>query len=112
MGTKAQWFVDELAEPIDTDPFDAPIEEVGTPIDLGSEPDLVARLAELLRAEGDLDAAAVTCRLRGRQGMCCSACPVTRAAEQSAHGALCRNGVEQERVLCLIRVVEDERAHA
>lgn len=110
---KAQWFVeDDVDEDLDADPFEAPIEELGIPIDLRSAPDLIARLADLLREEGELDGAGVTCSLRGRPGMVCSACPVSQAATQTPMGHLCRNARAQDVVLSTIRVVEDGSARA
>jgi hypothetical protein len=103
---KAQWFVDELEVPT-SDPFEGPIEEIATPIDLRAQPDLVLRLAELLHDEAQLG---LSCPIRARSGSVCSACPVSQAARTGGLSALCRNGAEQERVLCTIAVIEERNA--
>lgn len=102
---KARWFVDELDEDLDADPFEAPIQELGVEIDLRAAPDLLKQLTALVRAEGELDAAGVRCAIRDRPSSVCSACPLSQAAiPGDGLPALCRNGISQDRVLTLIAV--------
>jgi hypothetical protein len=109
-GVRADWFVEAPAD--DDDPFEAPVEEVGVPIDLRTEADLFARLHELLRLEGELDGAGIRCAIRERQSSVCSACPVSRAADPAPGlPALCRCGVDQDRVLSTIAVVQERHGH-
>lgn len=103
---KANWFLSELEQDLDLDPFEAPVQELGTKIDLRSDKDLMIRMVELVREEGDLDA---SCCLRARPNVVCSACPVSQAADATAHGALCRNSAEQERVMTTIAVKKERR---
>lgn len=98
---KANWFVDELPELLDGDPLEAPIEELGTRIDLRTEPDLLRRLAALVSAEARLDRDGVTCAIRDRHDSVCSACPVKGAA-----GELCGVGIELELVCSTIAVLQ------
>lgn len=102
---KANWFVDDLAGEDHADPF-MPIEEVGTPIDLRSEPELHLRLIDLLRTAGELDAQGVRCEIRERNDSVCAACPLSQANRPGAAGDLCRNGVEIERVLTTIQIIK------
>jgi hypothetical protein len=102
---KANWFVAEL-DVSATDPFEGPIEEIAAVIDL-RQPDLVMRLAELVHEEAELG---ISCPIRARAGSICSACPVSEAAHTGGRSALCRNGAEQERVLCTMAVVEERDA--
>lgn len=105
MATKANWFLAEL-DGLDTgefgeDPFEQPIEEVGTPIDLGGEEArLQVELVELMRRESNLYNAEVTCAIKDRPDTCCHACPVSQAhSRETPLGVLCRLGRRQERVL-------------
>jgi hypothetical protein len=102
---KANWFVAEL-DVTAADPFEGPIEEIAAVIDL-RQTDLVMRLAELVQEEAELD---VSCPIRARAGSTCSACPVSEAAHGGGRRALCRNGAEQERVLCTLAVIEERDA--
>lgn len=104
-GLKANWFVDEL-DVSAADPFEGPIEEIAAVIDL-RQPDLVMRLAELVHEEAELG---IACPIRARAGSVCSACPVSEAARSGGRSALCRNGAEQERVLCTMAVIEERDA--
>lgn len=110
MTTRANWHTAELAELTDwpEDPFEAPIEEVGTPIDLGSpEARLNVELVELLRRENNLDQAGITCAIKDRPDTTCHACPVSEAARREKPiGSLCRLGREQERVLTELAVYQ------
>lgn len=108
MATKANWHTDELAELAEwsEDPFEQPIEEVGTPIDLGdSQARLNVELVELLRRETNLDRVGITCAIKDRADTTCHACPVSEASRNvKPLGALCRLGREQERVLTELAV--------
>lgn len=107
-GPKARWFLDDV-DVGDADPFTAPVEELGTRLDLRSEPELMVRLTELIGEEGKLDAAGVTCPIRRCRESVCSACPVSQAATGSALGELCKIGVEQEVVLTTMVALEATR---
>lgn len=108
MTTRANWHTAELAELADwaEDPFEAPIEEVGAPIDLGGpEARLHIELAELVRREANLDRVGITCPIKDRPDTTCHACPVSEAARREKPiGSLCRLGREQERVLTALAV--------
>lgn len=107
-GVKAQWFTDDLPD-VTADPFEAPVEEVGTPIDLTKPTDLVARLTELVIEEGQLEDAGVRCAIRAMRDSCCSACPVSEARQDTQLGAFCRNGANLERALTAV-IVKDLNA--
>jgi len=95
---KAEWFLPEL----DEEPLE-PIEDIGTPIDLDSaEPQLFARLTELLHHEGELDAKGVTCAIKDRDDTTCSVCPLRTQVHRLA--PLCRIGAEQEEVMTRLAV--------
>lgn len=69
--------------------LDTPIEE------------LEARLNELVKREANL-AGTVTCELKDRGDMACSACPVSECGQDTAKSLLCRLGREQERIASLL----------
>lgn len=95
--TKARWFVDDLeAEPT--------VQELGTPVDLRSEPDLFQRLTELVALEGELFNRGVTCAIRDERDSVCSACPVSQVDSTGGVSDLCRVGTERDRVLSMMVV--------
>lgn len=104
MATRANWFLAELeglsTDEFDEDPFAQPIEEVGTPIELGDdEARLKVELVELMRRESNLFNAEITCAIKDRSDTCCHACPVSQAhSREEPLGTLCRLGRQQERV--------------
>lgn len=105
-GARANWYVDQPPALDGPDPFEVPIEDVGELIDL-SKPtaQLTVRLTELLNREGRLEAIGVTCDLKSRSDVVCSACPISRAGDPTAPlGALCRVGREQESVCTQLAV--------
>lgn len=94
-GVRANWHVDELDVATD-DPFADDVEHVGVPIRIdGRRVSLDERLLELIRAEGRLFDAGVTCAIRDRDDTCCNACPVHHADARVA--PLCDVGREIER---------------
>lgn len=101
MGTQANWFVAAVESASDeSDPWRAPIEEVGARIDLRDpQATLQLRLQELVHREVNLFNAQVTCPIKDRADTSCHACPVSEAGTESALSALCRLGREQESVL-------------
>lgn len=108
---KANWFVDDLPALLDGDPFEAPVEEVGTPIDLAAPADLLEQLTAALHKEGQLEDAGAHCAIRAMRDSCCSACPVSQAEQKTLMGAFCRNGVEVERAVTAV-IVRDIGAKA
>lgn len=63
---------------------------------------LEGRLAELLRREANGFEAGITCPLKDKGDMTCSACPVSEVGRNTRRSALCRLGREQERIAALI----------
>ncbi len=99
MSVKARWHQVEV-EVDRSDPFaDTPprVEEVGKVIHVTDPPTLNLQLIDLVRREGDLFNAGVTCQIRDTDGTCCSACPVVQSEGDLA--PLCHVGKQQERVL-------------
>lgn len=108
MSVKADWFTERLPGLDDEpDPFSAPIEEVGTRVDL-RDPKAVLelRLTELLHREGRLFDSGLTCAIKDRSDSTCYACPVSKAHDPSvALSTLCRIGREQETALTELAVL-------
>lgn len=70
--------------------------------------ELEARLRELLQREANLDASGITCALKERAEVACSACPISEFGKETKLAALCRLGREQERILALIHAKQME----
>lgn len=107
MTAKANWHVAPTIPDDEPDPFAMPIEEVGQRIKL-TDPQgaLTLRLVELVRREGRLYNAQITCAIKGDQHSCCHACPVSKAHVPADRlSALCKLGREQERVLTELAVL-------
>ena len=64
--------------------------------------EIEARLRTLVEREGNAEAAGVTCPLKGKGDMTCSACPVCEIGQDTKRSALCRIGREQERLVALL----------
>lgn len=102
-GVKAVWNEPQIDLPAQVeDPFavplvEAPIEEVGTPIDLALRPEQVReRFGFQMQREGRLEQMGITCDLKWAEGHDCRACPVSQAAsKEDMLGILCRVGVKQ-----------------
>ena len=107
MTVRANWFVAPVISD-EPDPFAAPLEEVGERVDL-TDPAaaLQLRIVELLRREGNLENAGVTCALKARPDTICHCCSLSMAHDaESPLGVLCRIGREQEQVLTEHAVLE------
>lgn len=75
--------------------------------DVPAEPtadDPIARLGELMDAEGRLFDRQITCAIRDRSDTCCSACSI--AGRDPRLEGLCDIGREQERLITQMRVDE------
>lgn len=102
MSARANWHVEAVAGLDDElDPFAAPVEEVGTRIDLSDARGLLQiRLVELITREGRCEEQNITCELKLRNDTCCHACPVSQAHNsEEPMSILCRVGREQEKVM-------------
>jgi hypothetical protein len=64
-----------------------------------TEPDLQARVLELLQREGQLYEQGITCPIKERSDSCCSACPLRGSERTRQIRALCELGCQQERAL-------------
>lgn len=108
---RTNWHTDRLPTLDLPDPFEAPVEEVGEPIDLSQRTArLNLRLKELIYREGRLDALGITCDLKDERDILCTLCPVSMAGDEDAPlGDLCRVGREQESV-CTQLAVESRGA--
>lgn len=107
MTVKANWYVTDLLADAagDDDPSDGRVEDLGKPIDLDTdEPRLVQRVEELVDAERKLYNLGVTCELKYRSGVSCSACPLATPFSGTPRGRLCQISREQERVLTLLAI--------
>lgn len=105
MSVRAKWPAPPVE--IDTsDPFDAlpaRIEDVGVEIDLRDEGDvLFRRLGELVADEARLHNAGVSCPIKQKSDVSCSACPIA-----GRFGELCAVGREQESVCTRMVVVRE-----
>lgn len=99
---RANWHVADLAVPAG-DPFAVDVEEVGTPIRLdGERASLDRQLVDLIREEGHLFEAGITCPIKDRKDTCCNACPVHHHDELV--GRLCDVGRAQERICTQLAV--------
>jgi hypothetical protein len=107
VSARANWFMEALDGLDDQpDPFSQPIEEVGQRIDLRDpQAALEIRLTELLRREGNLEHAGITCPVKARSDTTCHACPISQAGTDTALSVLCRIGREQESVLTELAVL-------
>lgn len=106
-GVQANWHVELLDGAVEDDPFEemTRVEDVGKPIDLSTGvPFLHDRLGELVREEGSLFAAGVTCAVKDSRDASCSACPIRSDDPFDPRSALCAVGVQQERVLTLLTI--------
>lgn len=105
MTARANWHTVDLdalvAEEGELDPFSAPIEELGEPIDLSNPRDrLTVRLGGLLEREQALFNRGVTCPIKDAQGTSCLACPVSEHQDfESPLGMLCRVGRGQDQTI-------------
>lgn len=98
MSVRADWNLGAVELPdADADPFAdaAPVEEVGTPVDLTMSFDDArrqfrtrARMVESVEVN-----CGISCNLMVQDGTDCRTCPVSRAVMENDHGALCRAGV-------------------
>lgn len=114
MTARANWFVAQVESLDDeSDPFSAPIEEVGQRIDLRDPREtLRMRLKELLRRENNSFNRGLTCAIKDRPDSCCHACPVSKAADpDDPLSILCRVGREQEAVLTELAVLACQDAN-
>lgn len=68
---------------------------------------LEARLATLIEREGNLEGAGVTCSIKGKGDMTCSACPVSQVGQNNKKSVLCKSGREQERIAALLIAKRD-----
>lgn len=95
-GVKADWHYTAPDLPnLDADPFaEAPIEEVGTRVDLSLGLDGARRQfqARVRRWEVVERRTGIECSLMLGAGNDCRRCPVSRAAMDTGHGELCRLG--------------------
>lgn len=110
---KAQWHETEAACPqalSGIDPFEtASLPRMG-PLTLDMEAtDLQRRLSSLIKREGGLDHAGVTCRIKDSPETSCLACPLNQIGEGTAKAALCSIGCEQERVITLMVAQHEQR---
>jgi hypothetical protein len=64
--------------------------------------ELHGRLVSLLRREGGLFNAGVTCSIKDAPDTACAVCPLNESEKDTAKGTLCAIGCEQEQVLTLI----------
>lgn len=115
-GAKANWHTVDLdrlvAEEGELDPFSAPVEEVGEPIDL-SDPmaRLNVRLVRLLDRESALYNRKVTCPIKDQKDTTCLACPVSEHTDfESDLGMLCRVGRDQDQVITEMTAIGCRRA--
>lgn len=107
MTIKARWH-QEIVVP-DDDPFRQRVEEVGFPITLTDEiPKLETQLLDLIRSEGAMHDAGLTCAIKDRDDTSCSACPISaHNDESSAMRPLCLCGREQEKVMTQLAVARE-----
>lgn len=106
MTVRADWHTIDLealvAEEGELDPFSAPVEELGEPIDL-TDPvaRLSVRLSGLLDREAALWRRDVRCAIRqDGEKTTCLACPISEHADfDSKLGMLCRVGRESDQVV-------------
>lgn len=114
MSVRADWNLGAVELPdVDADPFAdaAPVEEVGTPLDLTVSPvDARRQFWTRTRMVENVESnCGVSCNLMVQAGTDCRTCPVSRAVMlDSAHGALCRAGVrlfESAELVNRLRVV-------
>lgn len=112
MPVKTDWFETEVSSPkalSGIDPFQAAQLPAMEPLTLDMEvTDLQHRLNSLIKREGGLDHAGVTCRIKDSPETSCLACPLNQIGEGTAKAALCSIGCEQERVITLM-VAQYER---
>lgn len=113
---RANWHLDLAAHYDSDDPFGGDqlsIEEVGDVLDLSSSHAVLSeRLATLLNAEGALWNANVRCKIKQDfSDTSCSACPLRRQSEADPLHELCEVGVEQEKVMTLMRVRQEADAY-
>lgn len=112
MGVQAVWHSELVVPDDDDDPFADPdeptrIEDVGTPIAIGSpgdEAQLHRELVLSLTAEGELDAQGVRCAIKNAHDASCHACPLYRD-DGSLDAQLCAIGRRQEQLCTQITVL-------
>lgn len=108
--TRANWHLDALRVD-ESDPFVA-VQEVGELVVIRDDrAELVAAIEMTLRREQRLDAAGVTCPIKGAPGVCCSACPIARTDNMDPVTALCALGREQESLLTRDAVARSQDGH-
>lgn len=105
MSVRAKW----PAPPVEIDtsdpfgPVPARIEDVGVPIDLDDEEDvLFRRLGALVGEEARLHNAGVSCPIKAKIDVSCSACPIA-----GRFGELCKVGRQQEEVCTRMVVIRE-----
>lgn len=106
--TRSNWHTPCQTEAPVEDPFDeVSIEDVGRAIDLRNRRDVLnARLRELMRREGKLFDATITCSLKDDAEASCTACPISKAGMKGERLApLCSTGKEQDQVLTELRLL-------
>lgn len=105
MTTRANWFLDIDLSAADEDDPPVSIEEIGEPFDLRDPASLQALLTRLLHDEQDLYNEGVRCALKQEhEDVVCAVCPVRHTASDDPMTALCKIGVEEERVATELRV--------
>lgn len=118
MTVRADWHTIDLetlvAEEGELDPFSAPVEELGEPIDL-TDPvaRLNVRLAGLLERESALWSRDIRCPIRQEaKETTCLACPVSEHTDfDSPLGMLCRVGRESDQVVTELEATRCRRAN-
>lgn len=113
MAIKARWSETDVVVPVDDDPFQARVEQIGLPIVLTAPfAQLNERLIELVQIEGRLFNRGVRCAVKDRDDTSCNACPLSaHESKTDPLGELCRCGREQELVATQMAVGrEAERA--
>lgn len=111
MGIRTNWHEDAATGgPTGFDPFDmsssgamaaAPLSGAPLSIDLSVD-ELTRRLRSLFKREGNLFSEGITCSIKDNPEGTCLGCPLNEMAGDSAKGALCKIGCEQERVQTML----------
>lgn len=90
---KAEWHLADLAD--SDDPFGSVVYSTGLEIDLnGSEGELATAVVQLLKIEGNMASAGLTCTLKD-DGQDCLSCPMATLDAAEPRSVLCRLGKDQ-----------------